>query len=164
MPVVSIPMSQKTWRKHAEVVNLLEALAERETEIASRLAGLRRAHGLSQEGAAHKAGVSLRQWQRWETGESEPRNSTLNRVADKFDVAVGELLDEQLPTADFAAQLERIEAKLDTILERTATDERDLGGLMIEALERAMQQAGEAGQRPPKSNPARRQATPRHAA
>lgn len=134
MPVVSIPLSQKTWRKHADVVNLLEALAEKQTEVGRRLEELRRLRGLSQEGAAHKAGVSLRQWQRWETGESEPRNSTLARVAENLDVGVSDLMDEQLPTKDFADQLDRIETAVLSLDEQVRLLRSELAVRDAEAL------------------------------
>lgn len=107
MSVVSSPSRKKSWQTAAKVVSLLDALSASENEVAQRIARLRQAHGLSQEAAAHKAGVSNRQWQRWEAGDSEPHGSTLIRVSESFGVSIGDILGEGDET-----QMDRIEASI----------------------------------------------------
>lgn len=115
MSVVSRPTRKKSWQTAREVANLLDVLAAREKEIANRLEVLRKAHGLSQEAAAHEVGVSNRQWQRWASGESEPRASNLARISERFNVSVSELVGAGTET-----QFDRIEAKLDQLLDGQA--------------------------------------------
>lgn len=48
---------------------------------------------LPQDQAAARAGVTVRQWQRWESGESVPYARNLSEVADAFGFDVGEFYD-----------------------------------------------------------------------
>jgi len=51
-------------------------------EIATRIKELRLQNGFSQEGLAEKSGLSLRTVQRIESGETEPREDSLKKLAD----------------------------------------------------------------------------------
>jgi len=69
-------------------------MALRREKIAARLAELREQHSLTQEQAAARTGVTLRQWQRWEYGESIPYPRNLDAIASKFGLSVAEFFDE----------------------------------------------------------------------
>ncbi len=69
-------------------------MALRREYIAERLAELREQHSLTQEQAAGRVGVTLRQWQRWESGESMPYPRNLDAIASNFGLSVAEFFDE----------------------------------------------------------------------
>ncbi len=69
-------------------------MALRRERIAERLTELREQHSLTQENAAARVGVTLRQWQRWEAGESVPYPRNLDSIASKFGLSVAEFFDE----------------------------------------------------------------------
>lgn len=75
--------------------------------VAVRLTELRQARGLSQEDAAHKAGVGVRTWQCWEAGGSMPYPRNIESISKAFGVSVEEFFDGPTQT-----QLDRIEALL----------------------------------------------------
>jgi transcriptional regulator with XRE-family HTH domain len=114
MAVVSRATSKITWQGRREAANLLAVLAEQQTRVAERVGRLREAHALTQEAAAARAGVTLRQWQRWESGESEPYARNLAKLSEEFDVPLSELVGSE-PVRE--TQLDSIERKLDQILE-----------------------------------------------
>jgi len=59
-----------------------------------KIRALRNQKGISQETLAEKAQLSLRTIQRIETGETEPRGDTFNRLAAALEVDIEELIDE----------------------------------------------------------------------
>lgn len=67
--------------------------------LSYRLRDLRRERGLSQEAVAHRAGIALYTYQKFEKGESKPGTPmnptyhTLLALAWVFDLPVAELLD-----------------------------------------------------------------------
>jgi transcriptional regulator with XRE-family HTH domain len=66
--------------------------------LAERIRDTRRARGLTQERVAVPAGVSLRAYRALESGEAtDPRFSTLQRIASVLGVTVGELVGEADP-------------------------------------------------------------------
>jgi transcriptional regulator with XRE-family HTH domain len=69
-------------------------MALRQERVAQRLAELRERHALSQEKAAQKVGITHRQWQRWENGQSMPRPGNLGEVALAFGVPVTTFYEE----------------------------------------------------------------------
>ena len=80
---------------------------------------------LSQEAAAHKAGVTTRQWQRWEAGESMPYPRNLGEVADRFGIEVSDFfepvapVEEQVPihtVLELQAEVAQLSEKLDRAL------------------------------------------------
>lgn len=78
--------------------------------MGQRLRELARARGLSSdEEAARLVGVSYRQYQRWLSGESDPRGSSLKQIATAFEVPIAELIEDE-PLSE--RQLDRIEAEL----------------------------------------------------
>ena len=60
------------------------------------IARLRKAKGLTQKELAEKVHVSDKAVSRWETGKNYPDIETLVRLAEVFDVQVGELLQGDL--------------------------------------------------------------------
>lgn len=94
-------------------------MALRREKVMERLLDLRERHGLSQEHAAQKVGITHRQWQRWEQGESMPYPRNLDAVASAFGISITDFFDPAEPVLDSdPAQLDRIEQKLDAILSR----------------------------------------------
>lgn len=73
--------------------------------LSYRLRDLRRERGLSQEAVAHRAGIALYTYQKFEKGESKPGTPmnptyhTLLSLAWVFDLPVTELLDLDGTTA-----------------------------------------------------------------
>jgi transcriptional regulator with XRE-family HTH domain len=119
MTVTSRKSRQKSWQRRREEANVLAEMALRQERVVSELVRLRERHGLSQEQAAQRAGVTGRQWQRWESGESMPYPRNLSAVADSFGISMTAFFDEEEteePTGAYRDQLNRIEAKLDALL------------------------------------------------
>lgn len=100
-----------SWRERREVANLMAVLSEEQTRVAQRLARLREAHALTQEAAAARAGVTLRQWQRWESGASEPYARNIAKISDEFKIPLAELVGSETSVAS-ETQLDRIEGLL----------------------------------------------------
>lgn len=137
MSVVSSRSGQKSWRNLAEVVSLLDAMAERDEDhrLGTRLEDLRRSQGLTQEQAAQKVGVTVRQWQRLETGDSDPRAGTLAKIAGAFGISINELIGLR----GSESQMDRIEGKLDDLVDR----------LVLAGVLQAVDQDENQAQRPP---------------
>lgn len=93
-------------------------MALRRERLVERLEELRERHGLSQEDAARKVGITHRQWQRWESGDSTPYPSSLSKIASAFGITVAEFFDEEgLPPAKTPdPQLDRLEDMLNALL------------------------------------------------
>lgn len=78
-------------------------MALRKERVAERLLQLREVHSLTQEQAAAHVGVTMRQWQRWEAGDSMPYARNLEQIAERFEVPVADFYDGQSamsPVAD----------------------------------------------------------------
>jgi transcriptional regulator with XRE-family HTH domain len=93
MSVVSTLPRKKSWQTNAERRSFEAQMAVTRDRVMARLRELRQIHGsderpLSQEDAAHRAGITTRQWQRWESGESMPYSRNLGKVAENFGVTV----------------------------------------------------------------------------
>jgi transcriptional regulator with XRE-family HTH domain len=73
---------------------MLAEMAVRQRQVAQRLGQLREQHELTQEQAAQKVGITVRQWQRWEDGTSMPHARNLKNVADAFKIKVTDFFDE----------------------------------------------------------------------
>lgn len=87
-------------------------MATEEHSVSARLSRLRGQMVLTQEQAASRAGVTLRQWQRWEAGVSEPRASNLTRLSEEFQVPLSELVGQKPPAPE---QMDALEERLDRI-------------------------------------------------
>jgi transcriptional regulator with XRE-family HTH domain len=140
MSVVSTRRRQKSWQIADKIASLIDGMSGE--ELGERLRRLARMHGLgSDEDAARHVGVSYRQYQRWLSGVSQPRTSSLKQIAEAFDVSLAELVGEPDPS-----QLDRIEQALsrqEAILEGLAAalsaERADRG---TAAAVKARQQAG----------------------
>lgn len=100
MHVMSSPSRQKSWQTGRERVSVLAALAIQKETVSRVLAELREQHKppgsdkpLSQEKAAARVGITGRQWQRWESGESEPYVRNLKAVSDAFSIPLSDFFD-----------------------------------------------------------------------
>lgn len=111
MSVVSIPARQKSWQIAGKIVSLLDTVDLEKQPLPAKLRALARARGLnSDEDAARLIKVSYRQYQRWLSGESEPRASSLKQIAAAYEISLIELLGEP-----DKSQLDRLEQRLDEI-------------------------------------------------
>ena len=61
-------------------------------KLPERLHSLRKERKLTQESAATEAGIALRSYRRYESGEREPDASTLVRMADFYGVTLDYLV------------------------------------------------------------------------
>ena len=111
MPAVSTPPRNLPWQTRRQAVNLLDLMAAQKAQVQERLAQLRDTYDLTQEEAAAKVGVNLRQWQRWEAGDSRPYTRNLEAVARAFGVSTDDILGAS------ETQLDRIERRLDALYE-----------------------------------------------
>ena len=92
--------------------------------VPARIRTRRRALGLSQEDAAARTGVTLRTWQRWESGATKGHVVHLPAIADVLETTPEELLGTAGPGADphglddlaVGRRLRRIEETQDAIL------------------------------------------------
>lgn len=92
-------------------------MALERTEFARRLREIREEQRLTQEAAAGKVGIGLRQYVRWENATADPRISNIGKIEDALGVEPGRLVLET-PAAASVEDLRRIEAKLDLLLKR----------------------------------------------
>lgn len=130
MSSTSTPSRQKSWQRRRRPVSVLAEMALRKERVAQKLASLRERNGLTQEQAAAKVGVTMRQWQRWEAGQSVPYPRNLDGIASKFGITVGEFFDEDNagPPPDdgdtrvmlrgLYAEIARLNEKIDTLMRR----------------------------------------------
>jgi transcriptional regulator with XRE-family HTH domain len=130
-------------------------MALRKERVVQRLVDLREQNSLTQEQAAQKVGVTHRQWQRWEAGESMPYPRNLDLIATRFGITVAGFFDDEdespavlpLPTnlaeelAEIRQFLESLDQKVSRLLqirESQATDpEAALAGVFQQLAEAA---------------------------
>jgi transcriptional regulator with XRE-family HTH domain len=111
MQVMARKSRKKTWQTGRQRVSVEATLAIQRENVVQRLLKLRVEIGhpekpgepLPQDQAAARAGVTARQWQRWESGASVPYARNLSAVADAFGFDVSEFYDgpagrEEAPT------------------------------------------------------------------
>lgn len=120
MYVESRQSHKKSWQESRARVSVLADLAIRKETVVRKLTELRAAHDLTQERAAAKVGVTVRQWQRWEGGASVPYARNLSQVADAFGFDVGEFDDGQGPREPEKPAGVSTSDKLDMILANQA--------------------------------------------
>lgn len=58
------------------------------------LVGLRKEHGLTQDGMAERLFVTRQAVSRWETGETVPNTETLKLISRQFEISINELLGQ----------------------------------------------------------------------
>lgn len=107
---------------------MLAEMAVRQRQVAQRLSQLRDQHELTQEQAAQRVGITVRQWQRWEDGTSMPHARNLKLTADAFGIRVQDFFDEaeierikggangELRPYDLEGRIDTLEQKLDELL------------------------------------------------
>lgn len=114
--------------------------AHRPSAFARNLRRIRTERGLSQESLAARLGVTREQISHLERGKTRsPGADTIKRVADALGVAVADLLEEQLESADGSRLLDEFRASpyytalrpTDEELQWLARVARDIGGLGI---------------------------------
>jgi transcriptional regulator with XRE-family HTH domain len=153
MSVVSRGRRQKSWQIADELASLLGTMSE---ELGERLRRAARAQGItSDEEAARLVGVSYRQYQRWLSGESDPRGSNLKLISEKLGVPIAELVGAPDPS-----QLDRIEDMLQVLVGRSSPED---GGVVADAVDPLLE-----GVDPPKppghGRPGRKPGAPRRSA
>lgn len=111
---VSRVSRKMSWREPPRRVSVLAEMALRREKIAQRLGELREINSLTQEQAAAKVGVTLRQWQRWEAGESVPYPRNMDVVASHFGLSVSEFFDNE-PLAGGSPRVLVLEAKVEEL-------------------------------------------------
>lgn len=118
MHVMARPSRKKSWQTGRERVSVLADLAIRKETVVRKLTELREAHDLTQERAAAKVGVTVRQWQRWESGASVPYARNISAIAGRFGINEGEFFEpgtepeRESSNGNDASQLDRIEQTL----------------------------------------------------
>ena len=118
-----------SWKSFDGIVNLLEEMEDPRplSSLGELLRDLRKARGLdSDEDAARLVGISYRQYQRWLSGESEPRGHSLKLISDAFDVPIRMLVGVSEELVPDETQLDRIEDLLNrlaaALLEEAVSD------------------------------------------
>ncbi len=121
------------------------------SNIGGRVRAARKAVGLSQEGLARQADVSLNVVSRLERGSiADPHISTLSRIADGLGVPVGELLEDfpkvGAPTSSEPAEVVEARKAIGEALEEVGVEARylTLSGEELLALYRAAPSREEA--------------------
>jgi transcriptional regulator with XRE-family HTH domain len=106
-------------------------------DLGERLQKRRAQLGLTQEQVAERLdGVTLRAYQRWESGEAVPQDRNLHKAASALDLDPAELVVELVPLGGMGDnQLDRIEAKLDQLLSLTA--QQQVAGVSRQVREKA---------------------------
>lgn len=141
-----MPSRKKSWQTGRQRVSVEAALAIQRENVMQRLVRLRHEIGhpdkpgepLPQDQAAQRAGVTARQWQRWENGVSVPYARNLSAVADAYGFDVGEFYDGpagQIPAATpdpFASTDGSIEERLAELTEQLAADREDRAASVAE--------------------------------
>jgi transcriptional regulator with XRE-family HTH domain len=122
-----------SWQSLQEQGNVLLDLAEKQRRVQERLARYRAEMAppgkkrLTQEEAADAAGVPLRQWQRWEKGETVPHLSNLARLSTALGIPLDDFRDVTPdaepgpPQDDTLAELLRNQQRAFSMLESIAT-------------------------------------------
>lgn len=108
-----------SWQTRTRRVSVMAEMALRKEMLAARLEELRESNNLTQENAAAKVGVTLRQWQRWEAGESVPYPRNLDVIASRFGITVGEFFDET-PRAQLSDRLDDLQEQVADLTSRLA--------------------------------------------
>lgn len=158
MPASSVQTLGFTQKSLAATI--VDLMDDYRREAGKRLMRLREARRLSQEDLAHLAKLSVKTISRFENGRHDGRRSTVERLATALNVTADELMGMPpvpLALGDEETQLDRIEAKLDKILDRLAGEpalasqaathvRQHLEGLADEPVAKPQAPAGNGGQ------------------
>lgn len=116
------------------LANFERQMADYTQNVGKRIREAReRIPDLSQEAAAREVGVSVKQFGRWERGESQPRRQEKwDRLAEVLGVSVDDLRGEPPevydPESELRMQVDRLEEKLDAILAALSSPASDALG------------------------------------
>lgn len=115
---MQIRRPEMTSQSPAFVLTVRSQMADYRERVAERIIQTREQGGFSREELALRAGVSVKQLKRIEASRSEPRLSTVRKLAAAMDVDVTDLRPD-LEAEDQAIRewMERIERKLDLVSE-----------------------------------------------
>lgn len=163
------------WQNPRNARTLRVYMALRNQEIAERVTALRKGRHMSQKSVYEALGVSERAYQNWESGDTKPNYTSLQKLAEFFQVTEGFILEgvddrpviegvpEQLDGVDekfselvarVQTQLDRLEEKLDRLTDLFSppgeADDRQPAQMPLVA---ALVEAFQAAQ--PASEPAR---------
>lgn len=111
-------------------------VSPRQPLVAQRLLALREDLGISQEEAVARTdgAVTLRQWQRWEKGESEPYKRNIAKLSDVFSIPISDFFEQK--TED-DTQLDRIERMLLEVISRLPELDEEIEQELDDALQQA---------------------------
>lgn len=110
---MSTPRREVASQSLAMRLTLQRQMADYKERVAERIALTRERQGMSRETLAYKAGVSVKQLGRIEAGESDPRLSTVRKLADALDATVTDLRpDLEAEERELRDQLDRIETSI----------------------------------------------------
>lgn len=132
-----------SWQGGPRRVSVLAEMALRRERIAERLTEIREHNSLTQENAAAKVGVTLRQWQRWEAGESVPYPRNLDAVASRFGLSVADFFDGDLSASATRSAL--LEARVEDLEAQLTEMRAGLAALTADSLRRTRAQSGRRG-------------------
>lgn len=93
------------------MVSLLNRVEWLPMDFPQRLAALRKARGLTQQGLADRVSLHITQVNRYETGDSQPTLDTLRRLAMALSISADELIfgkSERGPDEDLRLQFEAV--------------------------------------------------------
>lgn len=104
------------WTSRDVAAMFQQMVEDRYLALAENVRANRERLGWGQPELARASGVSIGTISRIENGKHEGRNHTIRQLADAFDVRFDELLPAMPQPAEHDSQLDRIEAKLDRLL------------------------------------------------
>jgi transcriptional regulator with XRE-family HTH domain len=134
-------------------------MADYNERVAERIVNARERKGISAETLALRAGVSIKQMGRIESGKSIPRLSTIRKIADALDLTVVDIRpDLDVEERELRAQLDRIETEVAEMRKDQRKLIADLRVVLLEEFERgrAALELPRPGQAPASDAPPRR--------
>lgn len=136
---------KKSWQTGRQHVSVLAEMALRREKIVQRLTELREKNSLSQEHAAAKVGVTLRQWQRWEAGQSVPYPRNMDAIASAFGISVQDFFDADPD----ATTVQLLEARVIELEDQVTELRAGLLALTADSLRHAQGQSKKRGKGQP---------------
>lgn len=137
---------------HTVLAAMSEARARQRQEAGRRVFRLRKAKGWNHEDLAHHSHLSVSTISRIERGKHDAYGSTIKQIAEALGVEPDALHPPLLDAGagqSITEQLERIEAKVDRLLDAVATPSTVDAAELRAALEAAAQRADEGREKPP---------------
>lgn len=151
---LSTPCPQSFWSSRDWVDSIRAEMASHRQAVGRRFKALRQNRRLSQEDAAHLAGVSLTTWRNWERGLRSPYERNWEKLRDGFELSEEEVASVRgTPPAPLglgesgSPQLDRMEALLVDVSERLAELADLVSARELREAAQAIEQAGEPAPR-----------------